>query len=146
MNNLKYYTCQELLDLYPHLKLWGWTPNKIGTFYRCLLVDGKKFGKNKRTLITESSFNRLIEFVYLSVDDLQDRPEFMGYDEVMECTPQASFYRWTPTVIGVFCNSALLWGKRSQKESKHLVSRQSVQRLIKFTNQRFIDVSNLPID
>ncbi len=122
----------------------GWTPNKIGTFYRCLLVDGKKFGKNKRTLITESSFNKLIEFVYLSVDDIQNKPEFIGYKEVIEYITQANFYRWTPTVIGIFCNSALLWGKKSQKESKHLVSRQSVIRLIEFTNDHFTDVSNLP--
>ena len=105
-----------------------------------------KFGKNKRTLITESSFNKLIEFVHLSVDDIQDKPEFIGFEEVLEDIPQTNFYRWTPTIIGVLCSSSLLWGKKCKKESKHLVSRQSVQRLIKFTNQRFIDVSNLPID
>ena len=144
MNSNSYFTCQELIDRHPHVKLWGWTSNKVGIFYRCLLVDGRKFGRSSRTLVTESSLINLMKFAYNELSEAENGADFFAYDEIMDLIPQTEYYRWSPSIIGTFCKSALLVGKRSHKESRNLVSKQSVSRLINFTNQRLIDITNMP--
>ncbi len=139
----KYYTCQEIIEAYKEVKLWGWNVNKIGAFYNCLLLDGKRIQGNKKTLITESSFLRLMEFVYSSLDISPSKEEYIGYEEVLESVPQAIFYRWSPTLIGMFYNSNLLQGKKCCIENRNLVTLQSVQRLIQYTSERFRNIANL---
>ena len=132
-----YLTCQEFIDKYPSVKLWGWNNNKIGVFYNCLLIDGRKFGNNSRTIITESSILKLMLFVENQVKIIDPNPDYMTYQEIMDVRSRTILYRWSPTIIGILCNSGLLQGKRSSKEAQNLVSVQSVVRLIEFSNQRF---------
>lgn len=147
MNYNHYYTCGELIKKYPLTTLWGWNDRKIGVFFNCLLLDGKKFGKNKRTMVKESSFVSLIQFVESSVAaPRHSTPEYLSYEEIMERIPQAQDYRWSNSNLGIFYHSKLLMGKMSKKESCVLIEKQSVLRLIKYTNQRFIAIANKPID
>ncbi len=141
MSKYNYYTCHELIKRHPMVKLWGWNEAKVGVFYSCLLLDGKKFGKRSRTLITESSFECLKAFVINSTQCCDDNPEFMSYDEIMELVPQAELYRWNTSFIGIFYHSALISGKKCKKENRCLVSKASVARLIHYTNQRFYEIS-----
>ena len=137
-----YFTCQEILEVYSHVKLWGWNANKIGTFYNCLLLDGRKFGKG-RTIITESSFVALADFVYQGLIIKDDQPIFLSYDEIIEEIPQAELYRWTPTIIGILYHTNLLKGKQCKKEGRNLITEQSAKRLIQFTSNRFNNMANL---
>lgn len=146
MGGYNYFTCQELVDLHSKtVNLLRWNASKIGTFYNCFLLDGKTFGKNRRIIITEQSFTDLLTFAYNSLSIKEERPEYMSYEDVIEKIPQAEFYRWTPTVIGVFFHSGLLDGKRSHEESRNLVTKKSVVDLINYTNNRFINMVNKPI-
>lgn len=138
----QYYTCRELMQLYKAVKLWGWNSSKIGVFYNCLLLDGRKFGKHSQTIVTESSFIKLMDFVKNSIEIEEENPEYMTYQEIMDGIPQAEFYRWSPTTIGIFNKSGLLQGKRCKKEARSLVSKQSVIRLVKFTSNRFHEIAH----
>lgn len=137
---MNYYTCDELLHKYPLTKLWGWTAVKIGVFYNCLLLDGKRFGKKGRIMVSESSFENLMEYVHYSATIAITSEDCLSYDEILDLIPQAVYYRWTPTSIGIFFHSRLLYGKQSSKESRNLILKQSAVRLIEFTNQRFENI------
>lgn len=143
MTYTKYLTCDELLSLYPHAKIWGWDTRKIGTFYRCLLIDGKPFGKKQRIQVTERSFVQLINYKTDFDENRQFCNIYMTYDEIMEDVPQAEGYRWSPTVIGVLKSAGLLHGKRLGKESANAITETSVSGLIGFTNQRLENIINL---
>ncbi len=145
MNDYNYYTCQELVDNHAAVKLLGWNPNKIGVFYNCLLLDGRCFGKNSRVIITESSFKNLMIYVYNTTTVVEQNPEYLSYEEVMEIFPQARLYRWSPTILGILYHSRLLTGKNSSKEGKCLVTKNSVINLIRYTNQRFIEIASKPL-
>ena len=132
-----YLTCQEFIDKYPSVKLWGWNKNKIGMFYNCLLIDGRKFGNNSRTIITEASILKLMEFAENQAKIIDTDPDYVTYQEIMETRSRTILYRWSPTIIGILCKSGLLQGKRCNKEAQNLVSTQSVTRLIEYLNQRF---------
>jgi hypothetical protein len=138
-----YLTCRELMSKYPSVKLWGWNVVKIGVYYNCLLLDGRKFGKNSQTIIIEKSFSELMTFVEQQVEIIDTNPTFMAYHEVLEEIPQTVLYRWNPNVIGFFRNSGLLQGKKSHQEGINMVTFESVLRLIEFTNQRFRDIARL---
>ncbi|MEZ4921863.1 MAG: hypothetical protein R2780_01715 [Crocinitomicaceae bacterium] len=143
-----YYTCDELMGRHPDAILWGWDSKKIGVFYRCLLIHGRRFGKNKRLAVDENSFVTLMEFVYnnrLADFMVKDDPNdlFMGYEEVMAHFPQAELYRWNPTVMGILCSSQLLYGKKCFGEAGNLVSVRSAGRLIDFTADRFQKIAAL---
>ena len=137
-----YYTCRELINRYHFVRLWRWNESKIGVFYQCLLLDGRKFGKNSKTIITEDSFEKLIDYVKSSSEISDPYPDYYSYQEVIDEFPQTTLYRWSPTTIGFFYHSGLLQGKKSVKEGKNLVSIQSVFRLIEFTNQRFHNIAH----
>ncbi len=137
-----YLTCEEFIIKYPKVRLWGWNSKKVGAFYNCLLIDGKKFGKHSKTLIIESSILKLMQYVEDQGEVIDKNPDFVTYGEVMDEFSQTILYRWSPTIIGIFCHSALLIGKRSGKEAQNMVSIQSVLRLIEFTNQRFKNIQH----
>lgn len=146
MANYNYLTCQELVNRYrKDVDLLRWNVSKIGTFHNCYLLQGTKFGKNKRVIIMEESFTKLISYAYSTMALIDEKPEYLSYDEVIERVPQAEYYHWTPTVIGVFFHSALLVGKKSHVESRNLVTLRSAENLAKFTHQRFMDIGNKPI-
>jgi hypothetical protein len=111
-------------------------------FYNCLLLDGKKFGKNSQTLVIESSFLKLIDFVEKEGLIIENDAEYLSYQCVLDNISQALMYRWTTNSIGLFRHSGLLKGKRLHKAGINVVSMQSVKRLIGFTNQRFIDIAS----
>ncbi|MBI3136058.1 MAG: hypothetical protein HYZ14_15380 [Bacteroidetes bacterium] len=132
-----YYTCQQVIDLHTSVKAFGWNPAKIGVFYNCLLLDGKYFGKRSRVAVTESSFKNLVAYAYQSLEVIDMEPVYLSYDEIIEEFPQADRLRWSPTVIGILYHSSLLQGKKSNKESRYLITKQSALRLIEYTLQRF---------
>lgn len=142
MSYCKYYTCQELVDKGGAVKLLRWNAAKIGVFYNCLLLDGKTFGKHSRVIVTVTSFNALVEYAYNVLGFVETEPEYLSYDEVLNEIPQAELYRWSPTIIGHLYHAGLLQGKKSLKEGKNLVTRQSVINLIRFTGKRFNDIAN----
>ncbi|MBD3637189.1 MAG: hypothetical protein HUJ25_07560 [Crocinitomicaceae bacterium] len=91
---------------------------------------------------------RLIEFVHdccMENYRLKQDPNevFMSYEEVLNYFPEAEFYNWTPTIMGLLCSAQLLLGKYCSKEARKLVSVSSVNRLINYTNDRFKRISNL---
>lgn len=137
-----YLTCRELIQKYPSVQLWGWNAVKIGVFYNCLLLDGRKFGKNSQTIIIEASFLKLIEFVEQGALIIESEPEYANYQNVLDSFVQSVMYRWSPSAIGLFRHSGLLKGKRSHKEGANMVTLQSVERLIEFTNQRFYNIAH----
>lgn len=60
--SLQYRTPEELVRLFPQIKLIGWNASKIGIFFSSLLLLGHHSGKEKKAFILESSFMELIEF------------------------------------------------------------------------------------
>ncbi len=91
-------------------------------------------------MVTEMSFKNLIEYVN-EINSIEDCCEsYMSYDEVLEAIPQAVYYRWTPTVIGIFFHSRLLYGKRSNTEVRNLIKESSAVHLIDYTGNRFEEI------
>jgi hypothetical protein len=57
-----FYTPEELINLYPQVKMIGWTSSKIGIFFSSGLLVGYTCKKEKKALILEASFIELIDF------------------------------------------------------------------------------------
>lgn len=144
MSYCKYFTCQELIDGQGPVKLFHWNANKIGVFYKCLLLDGKTYSQNSKVMVTKESFDALVAYAYDVLGFVDQNPEYLSYDEVLDRFPQADFYRWSPTVIGILYHAGLLSGKKSGKEGRNLVTRQSVLNLLTYTDQRFRNIWNKP--
>ncbi len=62
MPSSDYLSPEELMNLYPQVKLLGWSSSKIGTFFSSGLLLGYRCGKEYKALILESSFIELIEY------------------------------------------------------------------------------------
>lgn len=62
MKRDKHYTPTELCELYPQVQKIGWTPTKIGVFFRSGLLVGFVSGKSNTSLILESSFIELMRY------------------------------------------------------------------------------------
>lgn len=140
MNQSYYLTCQQLLEKYPDARIWGWDARKIGTFYSCLLLEGRRFGSNSRPMISEISFSNLMNFVRNTYENYELNEPLYSYEEIMELFPQAAKYRWTPTKIGQMRSAKLLMGLKSSKENRYLIARSSADQLIRYTNQIFLDI------
>lgn len=69
MSNSEFYTAHELIDMYPHVKRWGWTVKQLGVFYRNSLLSGFISGKEKRVMICLDSFHKLLEHVNTLKED-----------------------------------------------------------------------------
>lgn len=145
MSSNKLFTLQELIHRHPEVILWKWDDKKIGMFFRCLLIDGETFGRNKRKIVTEESFVLLMDYVNENKECNYTNGEFMAYTEVIEVSEYAKACNWTPTIIGNFCTSSLLYGKKCSRESRKLVAKESVIRLLKFTKERYQKKMNPPI-
>lgn len=63
MSAIRHYSPSELLELYPKAAKLGWTPAKIGTFFRGGLLVGYVSGKENKAMILESSFIKLMHYV-----------------------------------------------------------------------------------
>jgi hypothetical protein len=63
MGSFSHYSPSELLELYPKAKILGWTPTKIGIFFRSGLLVGFVSGKENKALILEESFIKLMKYV-----------------------------------------------------------------------------------
>lgn len=63
MSPVRLYSPSELMELYPQAAKLGWTPTKIGIFFRAGLLVGFVGGKENKAMITEQSFLKLIDFV-----------------------------------------------------------------------------------
>ncbi len=57
-----YLTPQELINLYPQVKLLGWSSSKVGTFFSSGLLLGYRSGKEYKALILEPSFQELMDY------------------------------------------------------------------------------------
>ncbi|MBI1836451.1 MAG: hypothetical protein HYR91_04210 [Flavobacteriia bacterium] len=68
MPSSNYLTPEELMNLYPQVKLLGWSSSKIGTFFSSGLLLGYRCGKEYKALILESSFIELMEYTNLVND------------------------------------------------------------------------------
>ena len=75
------------------------------------------------------------------VDVKQNNMTYLSYQEVLETFPQAAYYRWSPTIVGILYHTQLLKGKKSRKESCNLIAKQSAERLIQFIGQRFDNIA-----
>ncbi len=62
MSSSDYLSPEELMNLYPQVKLLGWSSSKIGVFFSSGLLLGYRSGKEYKALILESSFLELIEY------------------------------------------------------------------------------------
>ncbi len=58
----KLFSPSELVELYPKVKSYGWTPTKIGIFFRAGLLNGFISGKENKALILEESFIDLMNY------------------------------------------------------------------------------------
>lgn len=56
------YTPAELIEKYPQVQKFGWTAVKIGMFYHSGLLFGRYSHLEKKSLIQENSFIRLMTF------------------------------------------------------------------------------------
>lgn len=63
MNTINHYSPAELLEIYPQASKLGWTPAKLGSFFRGGLLVGFISGKENKAFITEASFIKLMKFV-----------------------------------------------------------------------------------
>lgn len=57
-----YYTPSELIEKYPEVEEVGWTPVKIGMFLNAGLLRGYYASSEKRNVIEEQSFTKLIDY------------------------------------------------------------------------------------
>lgn len=131
--------------MYPRVKLWGWNPNKLGTFHSCLLLQGRRINNNGRLIITLSSFQQLMAFVERSNKFPEKDYYYVSYEEILESIPQAECYCWTPTRIGILRSAQLISGKKSRSEKRNMVAKQSAIELINFTKERFEQIGRKPI-
>lgn len=60
---INHYSPAELIELYPNVRKLGWTPTKIGIFFRAGLLVGFASGKENKAMILEESFVKLIKFI-----------------------------------------------------------------------------------
>ena len=58
-----HYSPKELIEMYPQVEKIGWTPQKIGTMFRCGLFVGFFSGKERKAMILESSFIKTLKYV-----------------------------------------------------------------------------------
>jgi hypothetical protein len=152
MKTAIYKTPHELLSESKNLENCGWTEYKIGLFFICGLLIGKR--KKRKIYILESSFDELVEYsgtVYLKRqkykmhEKLHDvlTPKEIGdkYSLILE---QLS---WNPIRIGIFYSADLLSGYKSAKEDKTLIIEESLFDLINYVNKvqanKRIDIQSL---
>ena len=131
--------------MYPHVRKWGWNSNKLGTFHSCLLLHGRRINNNGRLIITLESFRCLIEYVENSRYLTEKERYYVSYEEILETIPQAEYYCWTPTRIGILRSGQLIQGKNSRSEKRNLVALESAIDLINFTKDRFDRIARKPI-
>jgi hypothetical protein len=63
MSTIHHYSPSELLEIYPQATKLGWTPAKLGSYFRGGLLVGFISGKENKAFITEKSFIKLMHFV-----------------------------------------------------------------------------------
>jgi hypothetical protein len=139
-STLNFLTPVQLIEKYPQMKDWGWTASKIGIFYYCGLVNGKR--RMFKSYILESSFLELIEFANLVATKHQmsikpgKRNNLLTPQEILEKYPECvRKLFWNSHKIGVLFNSGLLLGYRSGREYKALIHESSVLTLIRYINK-----------
>ena len=119
----------------------NWTPEKIGTFFLCGLVDGYFCGSEKRNLITESSFLRLLaladkikEMHVPDVDELEGVILLTAtqlYTNHQHCTR----HNWNASNIGIFYFANLLLGGYSRKRKCNLIVEQTFLELLRLADR-----------
>ncbi len=68
MSLSNYLSPEELMNLYPQVKLLGWSSSKVGTFFSSGLLLGYRCGKEYKALILEPSFQELLDYANLVND------------------------------------------------------------------------------
>jgi hypothetical protein len=63
MTRDNFLTPQELMHSYPQVKRLGWNSAKIGVFFSSGMLQGYCCVKERRSMILESSFLELMDYV-----------------------------------------------------------------------------------
>lgn len=138
---INYRTPTYLCEKYTRVAFWNWNPKYIGVFVNSfLLIGDPRKGKHKAQ-VDERSFQALIKFSNSIIDlhkikyknTVACSYELLTPDELINLHPCVKAVRWTPTKLGIFLSTNLLFGLPKGAGNGCLITKRSFELLMLHT-------------